>query len=165
MKSQGWFFAEAEIFAYRTPGLLFGQVAQDSCVAACCRMILGDHGISIAESYLRDALQLDEGSYVSLLPALLRGFGLATDYVYRNDLTLAELTTATWQDAAVAFVKTPNSVGGHALVVDGIADGLVKIRDPLPQGHGKAYSVTTEVFLKFWLRPKTNRGLAVIVLE
>ncbi|MCI0524143.1 MAG: cysteine peptidase family C39 domain-containing protein [Acidobacteria bacterium] len=165
MRARGWFFADVEIFPYDPVGAVFGQGARDSCVAACCRMILHDFGIARAEAFLRDALNLDEGSYVSQVPSTLQEFGLARPYAYRNDLTVEALIDATQLSPAVAFVKAPQALAGHALLVDTIAESFVCIRDPLPQGVGKAYCVAVEDFLSFWLRPKTNRGQAVIVLE
>ena len=165
MRAKGWFFSQAEVFPYSAAGSLFGQAAQDSCVAACCRMILNDYGIPVTESYLRNALTLDEGSYVSQIPSVLREFGLRTSWEYRNDLALEDLISALQRGTAAAFVKGRRAASGHAVLVDAIADTLVSIRDPLPQGQGKAYRITVNEFLNFWLRPKTNRGQAVIMLE
>ena len=165
MRAKGWFFSQAEVLSYVPVGSLFGQATVDSCVAACCRMILSDHGILIAESYLRDALTLDEGSYVSQIPSVLQEFGLQEHWAYRNDLVLADLIVALRQGTVTAFVKAHRAASGHALLIDEITDDLVSIRDPLPQGEGKAYRLGTDEFLNFWLRPKTNRGQAVVVLE
>lgn len=162
MRARGWFFMQARIFAYAPSGVVFGQGAQDSCVAACCRMLLHDYGIEQAEAYLREALNLDEGSYLSQVPATLQTFGLAQEFVYRNDLTLDELKLAVQRDTALAFVKRAQDMAGHALLVDEITTNRVALRDPLPLGMGRTYRVPVSDFVRVWLRPTDSLGRAVI---
>jgi hypothetical protein len=164
-RARGYFFASVPTFPYRPRGVVFGQNRPDSCVAACCRMLLHDQGIEIAESYIRDALQINSGSYVSQIPETLQAFELAIQYQYRNNLTIAGLTDAVKYGVAAAFVKTPNALDGHALLVDEIRDGLVAVRDPLPEGEGRAYKVSVSNFLKFWIAPQTGLGQATVVIK
>lgn len=162
MQARGWFFIQAQIFDYMPIGIVYGQGAQDSCVAACCRMLLDDYGIKQAEAYLRDALNLEQGSYLSQVPATLQAFDVVQDFSYRDDLTLDDLRLAVRLGSAMVFVKGVQDATGHALLVDGITEGHVAIRDPLPLGMGKAYRVSVTDFVRVWLRPKSLRGRAVI---
>lgn len=164
-KAHGWFFTTVEIFPYEPRGVVLGQSRADSCVAACCRMLLQDHGIEIAEAFISHELELNEGAFVSRLPEILRSFGLDRHYVYRHDLTFDELKAAVERGTAVVFVKMSGALDGHALVVEDITDNLIAVRDPLPEGEGKAYRAHLADFLRFWIRPKTGRGQAVIVIE
>lgn len=165
MRTRGWFFIQAEIFDYTPLGSVFGQGAQDSCVAACCRMLLDDYGIEQAEAYLREALNLDQGSYLSQVPATLQAFEMAQEFVYRDDLTLDDLKLAVQLGSALVFVKRVQDTTGHALLVDEITESHIAIRDPLPLGMGKAYRVSVADFVSVWLRPKSLRGRAVIVMR
>ena len=57
---KGGIFASYKTFPYYPQGCLIGQLLDESCVAAVCRMILQDDGIEIPEAYLRNILQTDE---------------------------------------------------------------------------------------------------------
>lgn len=163
-RARGWFFAEYDILPYRPRGVVLGQSNADSCVAACCQMLLADSGIEQPEAYLRTALRVDFGAYLSGLPAVLEEFGLPVKYEYRNDLTYADLQDAVQRGAAVVFVSRLERDAGHALLVDDIKDGLVSLRDPLPENLGKAYRIWQDDFWAVWLRAKTARGMAAIVV-
>lgn len=163
MRAKGWFFNQTKIFPYAPTGVVWGQGTQDSCVAACCRMLLEDHGQSQPEAFLRTALRVDQGAYLSELPTVFRHFGLPITMVYRNKLTFEELRAAIHYGPAVVFVRAKNAEG-HALIVDSV-DDLIGIRDPLPQGKGKAYRITKDDFKAAWLRPHSRLGQAVIVEE
>ena len=163
MRARGWFFIQAQIFAYRPTGVVYGQGAQDSCLAAGCRMLLRDYGVELAEAYLRDALRLDQGSYLSQVPALLQAFKTGQDFVYCDDLTLDDLKLAVRLGSALVFVKEGKGFAGHALLVDEINESRVAIRDPLPLGMGKAYRVSVTDFVRVWLRPHNLLGRAVII--
>ena len=165
MRASGWFFIQARIFDYVPVGAVFGQGAQDSCVAACCRMLLHDSGIETAESYLRAALKLDQGSYLSQVPDVLRDFEAKQEFVYRNDLTLDDLRDVVRSSPAMAFVKRASDRAGHALLVDAISEDQVFLRDPLPLGSGKAYRVSVSDFVQVWLRPRNLLGRAVIAVR
>lgn len=156
------FFAKTETQNYQTPGSVIGQFYDDSCVAACCRMLLFDTVGDIAEATLRAALQTEQGAYLSAAPAVLWRFRLP-GYVYRPTLTLDELQTATLQRPALVTVKHQlEDIDSHSLVIDRINAQAVFIRDPLPEGAGSAYSVAVETFLNVWLR-EDETGRAVVV--
>lgn len=53
-------FAVHKTFPYHPRGVLLGQLKDESCAAAVCRMLLQDDDIEIPEAYLRTALQTDE---------------------------------------------------------------------------------------------------------
>jgi ABC-type bacteriocin/lantibiotic exporter with double-glycine peptidase domain len=164
-KARGYFFAAFENFPYEPHGVVLGQNQPDSCVAACCRMLLHDHGIEISEAFVRHALELEEGAFVSQIPDVLQSLGLNRPYVYRRDLTVVDLAAAVKRGTAVVFVKMSGALDGHALLVEEMANDLVAVRDPLPEGEGKAYRARLADFLRFWIHPKTGRGQAAIVVE
>jgi ABC-type bacteriocin/lantibiotic exporter with double-glycine peptidase domain len=157
------FFAKLETQPYRPQGALIGQFYDDSCVAACCRMLLRDAVGEVAEAVLRAALETDRGAYLSAVPETLRQFGLP-GYVYDPALSLAELQASTAKGPAIVAVKRrPGDVDAHALVIDRIVEQSVSIRDPLPEGTGSAYQVTVEALLSVWLRDESGTGRAVTV--
>ena len=156
-------FASAKTHPYQPKGRVEGQLTETSCVAASCRMLLQDHGTNVVETHLREALATDElGARISDAPAVLRQFGLPRPYTYRDDLAMADLQEATKRGAAIVFLKVPK-LGAHALLVDGIEDDLVLIRDSLPIGRGAAYKVSATDFQKAWLHKRTGLGRAAVV--
>lgn len=158
------FFARFETSPYRPSGIVLGQFYDDSCVAACCRMLLHDSAEDVSEAELRADLQTDGGSYLSAVPETLRQFGLLAGYVYHYDLSLAELRAAVAKGPAIVAVKhLPDDDDAHALVIDRIAREYVYVRDPLPEGAGSAYRVTAEAFLRVWLRSESGTGRAAVV--
>lgn len=162
MRARGGFYNQVETFPSTPTGIVLGQGTQDSCVAACCRMLLDDYYIVQPEAFLREALKIDQGAYLSELPAVLGQFGLPLAMAYRNDLTIEELAAVVERAPAVVFVRSAASAG-HALVVDELGE-LISIRDPLPQGRGSAYRIRRAVFELAWLRAASGRGQAVIAI-
>ena len=163
-KARGWFFAAFDTYSYAPTGVVCGQYKQDSCVAACCRMLLADQGLDWPESDLRAALKVDGGAFLSAMPQVLGRCGLPVTYQYRRDLTIDELKRAVQNGSATAFVFRPKEQAGHALLVDKVNEDWVCIRDPLPETKGRAYRVALADFLQRWL-DSTNCGRAVIVME
>ncbi len=163
-KAKGWFFHDVETILTTPRGRVIGQVHDDSCVAACARMLAADVGLEIPESYLRDLLKIDEGGYLSDLPTALQTIGVPTLYEYRRDLTLPALQQALRIGAAVVYLEKPLT-SGHAVVVELITEEFVTVRDPLPIGEGRGYQVQEQDFLKVWLLPNSDRGRAMIVLK
>lgn len=156
-------FASAKTYPYQPKGSVEGQRTDHSCIAASCRMLLQDHGKDVVELHLREALKTDElGALISDAPPVLQQFGLPRPYTYRDDLAMADLQEATKRGAAIVFLKVPK-LGAHALLVDGIGDDLVLIRDSLPIGRGAAYKVSAKDFQKAWLHKKTGLGRAAVV--
>ncbi len=166
------FFAAVDTLPYQPRGVLLGQETENSCVAACCRMLLLDQFPTMrqdyryAESFLRTALATDEdGSPIAMIPEVLRQFGLAQRYIYRRDFTLEELRSQTVVHSVIAVVNAKSGEDLHALIVDAVWADAVAIRDPLPEGRGSAYRVSLTVFLPRWLDSQTGCGGAVTMLE
>jgi ABC-type bacteriocin/lantibiotic exporter with double-glycine peptidase domain len=104
-------------------------------------------GIDLPESYIRTAANIDAeaGGYLSDAPGALDQLGLNTPYVYETNITINELETAT-ANGDPAIVSVNAAFGPHAIVIDGIENDMVLIRDPA----GSKYEVSIENFLKLW---------------
>ena len=156
-------FGGDETVPYNTDLNIFGQMTRDSCIAASCRMILKE-GESIPEAWVRIATKVDagEGAFLRDVPDALRQFDEAADYIYKEALSFDELMAATEKGSAMVTLRTSvTGHGRHALVVDGFEDGMVLIRDPLPEGEGSAYKVTIETFRRAW-EDQSGNGKAII---
>ena len=164
-KARGWFFAAKETFPYQPNGKLLGQGNESSCVAACVRMLLADEGSEQPEAFIRQALKAEDGAFLSALPETLKSFGSGRAFQYRRDLTEQELRAAASRGVVVAYVSPVGKDAGHALLLDGITDDGVLIRDPLPENQGTAYRVSLADFLEVWLNPQNNLGRAVFLVE
>jgi hypothetical protein len=161
IKSHSSFFGADEQKPYQSSFKLFGQMNEDSCVAAATKMLLSDFGIEQPEAFLSSALEIDNGIYLAKVPKVLQEFGLPEKFKWRNDLTFELLKKAVQSECAIVSVKHPNSKYRHALIIDAILNGEVKLRDSLPLGVGKSYAVLVENFKKVWLRA-ADLGGAVI---
>ncbi len=146
------FFDESEQIAYQTPHKLIAQLNADSCVAACARMILADFGVDAPESYLASALETKRGALLSKLPSVLKDFGAKHNYEWRKNLTLTDLSKAAEHRCAVVSLQRKNAEFGHSVIVDGIIDEEIRLRDPLPTGQGKSYAVSLEKFSDVWIK-------------
>lgn len=155
------FFAENEQIEYQTPHELVPQNSDDTCVAACVRMILNDFGIFAPESYIASALETSDGAFLSQSPQTLKDFGLSQIYEWRKDLNLSDLSKSLKQGNAIVSVKRKGEIFGHALVVDAIFDSETRLRDPLPRNEGQSYAVTVETFSEVFFR-NGETGFGVI---
>lgn len=172
MRARGeGFFAAVDTLPYHPRGVLLGQETAYSCAAACCRMLLYDYvdgardDYLSAESFLRAALATGfKGTTVAHIPEVLRERGMSASYQYRRDLTIDDLRRLVAHYPAIALVHATNS-DLHALIVEGVTDISVNIRDPLPEGRGAAYSLSRALFLAAWIDQETGGGKAVVVLE
>ncbi len=173
MRARGeGFFAAVDTQPYQSHGILLGQETEYSCVAACCRMLLFDqvpgaeNDYLVSESFLRTALQTNyRGSTVAQIPDVMRDHGSPLRYVYRKNLTIDDLQAAVEFFPAVALVSNREAGEYHAVIVDGVNDESVWIRDPLPESTGSAYSLAQAIFLTAWINESTNCGYAVVVLQ
>lgn len=141
-------FLDSQRFPYDPEGDLIQQTYSGSCVAASCRMVLSDSSIEVPEAYVREVANVDarDGGYLSGVPDALNKLGLDTPYTYRTNLTIDDLDAATADgNSAIASVKFPGG-GLHAVVIDGVQDSMVLIRDPA----GSAYEVTIQDFMRQW---------------
>ncbi len=155
------FFAENEQIEYQTPHELVPQNSDDTCVAACVRMILNDFGIFAPESYIASALETSDGAFLSQSPQTLKDFSLSQIYEWRKDLNLSDLSKSLKQGNAIVSVKRKGEIFGHALVVDAIFDSEIRLRDPLPRNEGQSYAVTVETFSEVFFR-NGETGFGVI---
>lgn len=147
------YFVRAATKPYRPTGRLFGQIYDDSCVAACCRMLLDDEGQTLGEAMIRAALAANyEGAYLSVAATVLSKLSGIRGYVYQENLTLADLRSAASRGAVLVFLKEhPRTGFGHAVIVDGFSSEYVCIRDPWPPAFGATYQVKQSEFETAWL--------------
>lgn len=162
-KAKGWFFSEEATISVIVRGIVIGQLQDDSCLAACARMLAADKNIQIPESHLRELLKIDDGGYLSDLPQILQQIGISAQYHYRRDLTIEELRRSLISGDAIVYLENKEKFG-HAVVVENITDMYVILRDPLPAGEGRGYQVRLDTFLEFWLIDSV-RGRAVFVVN
>ncbi len=169
---RGGIFAAKPTAIYHPQGELLGQEQADSCVAACCRMLLFDYAPHLrkerwySESSLRSELETTaQGSTIALAVRVLQSGGIKHSYHYRCDVTPEQLSEATQFHPAIAIVHTSGYLGAHAIIIDGMDAVKVLIRDPLPERIGSAYALSLSEFLPVWLNPQTGCGKAVVVLE
>jgi hypothetical protein len=144
-------FTIDDIFPYHDAPTVFGQAKPDSCVAACCKMLLNDE--SLPESDIRVAVKVvrGEGADIRDIPEALIRLGASVSYRYEAKLSLDEFRAATEQGATVVSIKTlVTGHGIHAVMVDGFSGQMVLIRDPLPEWLGSAYKITTKTFTLAW---------------
>ena len=146
------FFAESEQKQYFSPHKIISQFNEDSCVAACARMILADFSINAPESYLASALETEGGAYLSKVPQVLKDFGVKSNYEWRADLTITDLSEAIKTECAIVLLQRKNAKFAHALIIDDIINAEIRLRDPLPIGQGKSYAVSLETFTEVWLK-------------
>lgn len=66
------------------------------------------------------------------------------------------------ENGNLAVVSVNDGQGAHAIIVDGINNGLVTIRDPLPIGKGSSYTISTSEFETAWGR-FNGQGKVVIL--
>ena len=157
------FFASVKTRHYDPPKSVFGQIHPDSCVAACCRMLLSDEGLQVGEAFIRAALiSDDQGSLLSTAPAALLQFSSAGDYIYQANLTVAELQIAVLNKPTIVFLKMPKMTAGHVVIVDRMVGERVFIRDPWPLASGSAYCVRLADFENDWLINDRKTGRAVV---
>lgn len=163
------FFAFAETTPYQPRGVLLGQQTSDSCVPACCRMLLLDHFPSLhadyqfSESFLRTALGTDiEVTYISNIPRLFQQVGFSMPYMFSASVTVEQLIEAITNAPIIVRVTIEGDEQGHVVIVEEIKDDRVAIRDPLPEGSGSAYRISWQTFCAAWQARKTGLGQAVL---
>ncbi len=157
-------FAAHETFSYHPRGILFGQLKEESCAAAVCRMLLRDDGIDIPEAYLRIVLQTDErGTLLTNIAPALKRMGIKKVYELRKLETVAELREKANQNPAVVVVKASEDGDFHTVIADKISEEFLFIRDPLPTGTGAAYKIRIEDFLPMWIQKTLGKGFAIVV--
>jgi hypothetical protein len=139
-----------------TNRLLHGQSKRNTCVASSLKMILDDMGIKIDEDVLAEKLgTTDNGVSVGKVPEALSKLDINTNVQARPNITIDEMASSVENGKPViASVNIPGK-GSHAIVIDGVGNGQVLIRDPLPMGTGSSYSVSLNDFETYF----TGRGV------
>ncbi len=140
-----------EVFNYDEAPMVFGQGTPDSCVAACCKMLLNNE--DIPEAYLRIAVNVvkNEGADLKDAQDALKLFDSSVRYGYKEQLSFNELKVAIEKGSAMVSIRTAIiGHGVHAVVVDGFESQMVLIRDPLPELLGSAYKISLDTFRQAW---------------
>jgi hypothetical protein len=158
---------------YETALTVYGQVENDSCVAASCVIVVAAWGVKgypwISEPTWRQELGVSgEGSKLADVPPLIHLMFVenpaipAVEYSHQGRLNYNSLSFANkraevqilasrvspGKPAIVGGSLDKNSPYGHAVVVERVSDGRVYIIDP--GKPGSAYSVLVDDFVAWW---------------
>jgi hypothetical protein len=126
---------------YSISRILVDQMEGGSCVGSCGKMLLADKGIDIPEAYIRNMLGIDaSGTSVRNLQKLVDEMPELSGATVRANAAVSDVVELA-ANGPVAVNITHSTYGSHAVIVDGIQDGRVLIRDPLPEGLGSSYSM------------------------
>jgi ABC-type bacteriocin/lantibiotic exporter with double-glycine peptidase domain len=137
---------------------MFGQELPMSCGAACARQLLSDKGINTTESIIRELANFEPEYGIdasSLANALNK---LSPESQFRGGSVPPEAFEALNKRGAwIARVK-PSS-GAHFVIVDGVDNNNVLIRDPWEDvapgvGNGLEAKIPVSEFMDYW-----NRGI------
>jgi ABC-type bacteriocin/lantibiotic exporter with double-glycine peptidase domain len=160
-KSRGGFFAKEKTFPYLSAKGVIGQLTDDSCVAAVCRMLLIESGVEIPEAFLRVRLNVqNDGSNLSAVVDILsEETGIL--YEFRSNLTFEELKRALLFGSVAVNVRAEHN-NIHALLIEKIADNFVYIRDSIPLGQGSMYKISQDVFLRHWFSVD-EKGVGIVL--
>ena len=124
---------------------IFIQEHPMSCGVACVRQILLDEGLETNETEIRDLTNFDEvfGTEAKSLAKTLNRIHPRTEFnggSLRKEDFEALVRTGTW----IARLKMIR--GAHFVIIDGVDDDLVQVRDP----SGIEGKLPKEVFLELW---------------
>ena len=144
------------VTARETTGSLMGQEWGFTCVSCATRMVLADLGVAIPEAELMHALKTTRAGANTLnIPKAIERLGIEGITAKSSMMSLDELVKHVKAgNTTIASVILPR--GGHSVVIDGIEEGNVMLRDPLPgvkavMGNGgSSYSVSLEDFGQFY---------------
>jgi hypothetical protein len=142
--------AGINVSSYEPAGQVIGQMTMETCVAASCRMIASDVGVTLSEGTVATALETSSSGANMLRSAeVLESLGVGGGQAVQS-ATLAQLEAAlAGGRSAMVGVNIP-SIGRHAMVVDRIANGTVFLRDPLPVAQGSSFAMPLREFLSVW---------------
>ena len=144
----------------RSTSRMVNQENHYSCVAACARQLLRDAGADFTETALSLRIGLVSGIGIDITLAAEVLSELHPTSVYIGGLRDPDQAHNPFpSDPWVARVKTLSS-RVHAVIVDGVRDDIVSIRDPWGlmgpgSGNGTAATIRLDDFLDHW-----RRGLA-----
>ena len=140
-----------------------GQLGPADCAITSLDILLKDLGIEKPISEIAEAMNYDpfQGSNIFNIPEALNKMGIENIEANKSAMTIDQLEIAL-SDGRSAIVSVNNGNGGHAIIVDGINNGQVTIRDPLPIGKGSSYTISTSEFETAWGR-FNGQGKVVIL--
>jgi len=102
---------------------------------------LGD----IPEAYIRDAIGTTEnGTKFADIPNGLKQLGFEGTTMYTENATVQSLKSASQNGSKSVVSVWQGGSESHAIVVDGISNGMAYIRDPWPIGIGSSYALPVE---------------------
>ncbi|WP_345304558.1 hypothetical protein [Lysobacter hankyongensis] len=132
-----------ELKPYVSSELLLGQSVVYSCGAASCRMAAGLY--DVPEAYVRSALGTTEnGTRFANMPEGLRMLGFDGTATYIEDASADYLANASRNGSRSVVSVWQGADESHAIVLDGISDGMAYIRDPWPNGMGSSYAIPVD---------------------
>ena len=143
---------------------LQGQHGPSDCALTSLEMILRDFDIEPPAPFdLAQAMNYDPigGARIFDIPNALEQLGIDGINVESGPMTIDQLKSSI-DGGDKAIVSVNNGQGAHAVIVDGINNGNVTIRDPLPIGEGSTYTVPQSVFESSWGRFEGGNGKVVI---
>lgn len=127
-----------------------------SCGAACARQLLLDRGISVEESVVRDLARVspETGTGVEGVADALNA--LDSNFSYRAGSVMPEQFAAL-NSRGPWIAQLKPSTGPHFVIVDGVRNGNVLLRDPWGAsapgaGQGLQGTVNVSDFMEYWRR-------------
>ena len=122
------------------------QTSGLSCVSAVGEMLLKQRGIALSQAQILDII--GEPAHISILAEVLNEFDLSEDgrEWYGINVRPENLKTLLKENNWAAVLREPQTMG-HAVLINGTENRLIKIQDPFDQ---TAYLMTVEDFLENW---------------
>ncbi len=122
------------------------QTSGLSCVSAVGEMLLTSRGIFLSQQEILDII--GESAHISVLADVLNKFDVSDDgrEWYGITVKTANLKTLLKEKNWAVVLREPQTMG-HTVLIDGMENKLIKIKDPFDQ---TAYQMTIEDFLENW---------------
>jgi len=122
------------------------QTSGLSCVSAVGEMPLASRGISLSQTRILDII--GEPAHIGILAEVLNKLDVSDDNREWYGITVktANLKTLLKEKNWAVVLREPQTMG-HAVLVDGMENQLIKIKDSFDQ---TAYKMTIEDFLENW---------------
>jgi ABC-type bacteriocin/lantibiotic exporter with double-glycine peptidase domain len=147
-----------DVEEYSSAGKLFGQETANTCVAASCRMVLDDLGVTASESQIASTLPINiDGVGIQHVPSALEKFGVE-GAKFNAGSQIVDLEQALANGNKVIAGTNIPGMGPHAMVVDAIQDGKVFLRNPSPVGIGDSLGLKIKDFQDIW---KSGRNVVI----
>lgn len=122
------------------------QTSGLSCVSAVGEMLLKNRGISLSQKEIIDII--GEPAYIGRLAEVLNEYDISEDgrEWYGITVKIADLKTLVKEKNWAVVLHEPQTMG-HTVLVNGMKDQLIIIKDPFDQ---TIYKMTFEDFLENW---------------